>query len=314
MCRWPAARASSRACIQMCTQPAMHVPGRACSQLCTHPATCTFKPCTQKAVHAAGCARSWMCTLSALHVPSVPPSPREGRGAAGEPQASAGGQGPGYLAGVLAGLHGPHVLVQLLTELLQLPLQQHLRGQDGAVVGEAGAARTPRPSSTGTGTPRCHPLAPHLPPAAYLDRLSLRLRQRCPGLERARGRLGVHPAQRLSAPLCAGAAYLPGLLQHRGFPRFVVKNAAGLHGVIGVTPAGPVGSREELSPSSPPLCGHPTRGRATRHHLNAVLCRTHQSSPLGMPGGSASDGPFLRGSGGDGGAAVGEGPSLPVGQ
>lgn len=55
----------------------------------------------------------------------------------------------GYLAGVPSRLHGPHILIQLLAELLQLLLQQHLHRQDGAATGKAGTARTPHPS-TGT--------------------------------------------------------------------------------------------------------------------------------------------------------------------
>lgn len=103
------------------------------------------------------------------------------------------------------------------------------------------------------------------------------------------------------------AAHLPRLLLRRGFPWFVVKNAAGLRDGTGVTPAGPVGIREELTPT----LWAPNKGMG--RPLNATLCHTHQSSPLGMLGGLVSA-PFLCGFGGDGGTAVGEGSSFPVGQ
>lgn len=67
-------------------------------------------------------------------------------------------------------------------------------------------------------------------------------------------------------------------------------------------------------PPAAPNPWAPTGGQVPRHHLNAALCRAYQSSPLGILGGSAGDGPFLRGSWGDEGTVAGEGPSLPVGR
>lgn len=190
--------------------PVVYSPSCACViRLCPHPAVPASHHAHVRDLHG-GCARSWMRTQ--LDVRTISPAslfratqPREGRGAAGEGQAGTGGQGPGYLAGMPARLHGPHVLVQLLAELLQLPLQQHLCGQD-----EAGTARTPRPSGTGTGTPAATPV-PHLPSAAYLNGLSPRRRHRGGGLERARGRLGVRTPRCPPASLRAGAERGPEL-------------------------------------------------------------------------------------------------------
>lgn len=181
---------SSCAPIQMCGDPAVRPPRCAGIQLCAHPAGCaSSRVCaplgappgpagrthSRVGAHLAGRTAGAGAHLDLVHL-WVGAHVRMGahRGAQTSSITPPGGwQGCGYLAGLLARLHGPHVLVQLLAQLLQLLLQQHLRGQDGAVGGDPGTALCQR-------DPRCHPQhPPRHPPAtralgsaAYLDGLS----------------------------------------------------------------------------------------------------------------------------------------------
>lgn len=167
--------------------------------------------------------------------------------------------------------------------------------------GEAGTARTPRPRAPAPGPPAA---TPSPPPAR-----------------------GVSP--RWTEPLLA--AMWPGAAKGEGLVRGAPTSTRLCQGCGGCLPApapriSPVRSQKccrapwchrchpSWSCGEPGGAQHPaaprpvgTRcGRVPGCHLNATLCRAHQSSPLGMRGGLA--GPFLCGSG------WGEGPSFPVGQ